>query len=283
MASEPPKPDVPPSEAPAPDDAAAGEDGATVSKKAAKKAETKARKDAKKDALKAQRAVERAADQGTTAASQQPAEDPAKDNYGLEAAFAALSLGGGDVEEVSLKELGEKHLGKAVVLRAWIQNVRMQGAKMAFMELREEGNWAVQGVVAATGANAAEGSAHVISKNMVKWVGEIHAESFVVVEATVQKPYDPVKSCRVTDYELHIRKCYVVAAAPAMLGMTLAAANRAVSNFSDEDAAAPAAAAAAAEKEKESESAIPAATMLTHLDNIVMHKRAPVQQAIAVS
>jgi hypothetical protein len=117
---------------------------------------------------------------------------------------------------------------------------------------------------------------------MVKWVGEIHAESFVAVEASVKKPYEPVKSCRVADFELHIKKCYVVAAAPGMLGMTLAAANKPVSNFNDEEAAGGAAAPSATEKPAET-SGVPAATMLTHLDNIVLHKRSPIQQAIAVS
>jgi aspartyl-tRNA synthetase len=124
---------------------------------------------------------------------------------------------------------------------------------------------------------------------MVKWVAGISPESFVVVEATVQKPLEPVKSCRVSQYELHISKCFVLAAAPSMLGMTLAAANRAITNFSDEDASAEQSVEAGVEKlniagasaEDAAASGIPAATMLTHLNNIVMHKRAPVQQAIA--
>lgn len=145
-------------------------------------------------------------------------------------------------------------------------------ANMAFIELREEGDWTIQALVV---ANKAEGTP---SRPMVKWVGSIKPESFVVVEANVQEPLEPVKSCRIADYELAIQKCYVIAAAPNVLGMTLAASNRAVTNFSDEeppqqkDSEIPSAAAT---------SAIPAATMLTHLDNIVMHKRSPVQQAIA--
>jgi aspartyl/asparaginyl-tRNA synthetase len=147
---------------------------------------------------------------------------------------------------------------------------------MAFVELREEGNWTIQGVLAAS----AEGKP--VSRPMVKWVGAISPESFVCVEATVQTPLEPVKSCRVANFELHIVKCYVLASAPNMLGMTLAVANRAVTNFSDEEPAAPAVEAvekAAADLTLADKT--PAATMLTHLDNIVMHKRAPVQQAIA--
>ncbi|KAK5987913.1 Aspartyl-tRNA synthetase [Cladobotryum mycophilum] len=267
MAEETPNPPIVPVAAPPaevkPEEGKA--DGET-SKKAAKKAAAKAQK----EALKAQRAAEREA--ASAATKQEPTEDLAKDNYGNETPAAPAKLTE-DAKYINLKSLGDEDVEKSVILRAWVQNVRMQGAKMAFLELREEGNWAIQGVVAAT---APEVTVDIVSRPMVKWVGGIHAESFVVVEATVKKPLEPIKSCRVSGFELHIRKCFVIAAAPAMLGMTLAASNRAVTNFSDEDAAAP------VEKvEKAPESAIPAATMLTHLDNIVMHKRAPVQQAIA--
>lgn len=255
-----------------PDTADEAADGAAPSKKAAKKAEAKA----KKEALKAQRAAERAERQDSAANKQEATEDPAKDNYGPETPSTVLSI---DAQEVHLKDLGESHVGSVILLRAWLQNVRMQGAKMAFTELREQGNWSIQGIVVANAGREPEPGEEpvVVSKNMVKWVGEIHPESFLLVEAKVLRPYDPVKSCRVASYELHIRKCFVRAAAPATLGMTLAAASRAVSNFSDEDPG------QAEQQEKAAESAIPAATMLTHLDNIVIHKRAPVQQAIAVS
>lgn len=259
----------PPAPAPTADKPVDAAADAGPSKKAAKKAEAKA----KKEALKAQRAAERVAVAST---SNEPEEDPSKDYYGA-ATPALLNSFSSDAEDVSLKSINESHVGKKVVIRAWLQNTRMQGAKMAFVELREEGNWAIQGIVSATG-DAKEGdAAPVISKRMVKWVGAVNPESFVTVEATVEKPFAPVKSCRVTDYELHITKLFIIAAAPAALGMTLAAANRAVTNFSDEEVKPEEAA-----QEKEAEGGPPAASMLTHLDNIVMHKRSPVQQAIAV-
>ncbi|KAL2181047.1 uncharacterized protein P884DRAFT_296757 [Thermothelomyces heterothallicus CBS 202.75] len=255
----------PPAETPAAAPAAGGGEEGGISKKAAKKAEAKA----KKEAEKARRAAERAAAAAASSSAAQ-AEDLAKDNYGQETHETKLSP---DVIEINLKTLGEEHVGKTVELRAWLQNARMQGAKMAFVELREEGNWSIQGVVAAN----PEGTP--VSRQMVKWVGAINPESFVVVEAKVQKPLEPVKSCRVSNYELHITKCFVHAAAPNVLGMTLAAANRPIANFSDEEPP--------VEQEVEKLSiageapGIPAATMLTHLDNIVMHKRSAVQQAIA--
>ncbi|KAI9158844.1 aspartyl-tRNA synthetase [Paramyrothecium foliicola] len=271
--AEPAPPAAPPAEG-----AEGAEDGASVSKKAAKKAEAKA----KKEAEKARRAAEREAAAAAAGKPTGPTEDLAKDNYGNVKERGGKFQLSPDATDISLSSLGDEHVGKSVKLRAWIQNARIQGAKMAFVELREEGNWTIQGVVAAS----PEGTP--VSRPMVKWTAGISPESFVVVEATVQKPLEPVKSCRVSQFELHISKCFVLAAAPSMLGMTLAAANRAVTNFSDEDAPAEQTVEGGVEKlsisgapAEEAASGVPAATMLTHLNNIVMHKRAPVQQAIA--
>jgi aspartyl-tRNA synthetase len=146
---------------------------------------------------------------------------------------------------------------------------------MGFVELRKGANWNIQGVIMASEEEP------IVSRRMVKWVTSINLESYVAVEAKVKLPLEPVKSCRVSGLELHITKCFVIAPAPAMLGMTMAAASQPIVNFSDESAevgdtdTGKVAEAAA-------ETTAPAASMLTHLDNIAMHKRAPVQQAIAV-
>jgi len=147
---------------------------------------------------------------------------------------------------------------------------------MVFIELREEGSWSIQAIAAAN----AEGAP--VSRQMVKYISGLNAESYLVVVGTVAKPDIPINSCKVSNYEIHLTKVFLRAAAPSVLGMTLAASNRAVANFSDE---APAAVEEGVEKLSlavpAESSAIPAATMLTHLDNIVIHKRAPIQQAIA--
>lgn len=199
-------------------EAGPSDEAAAPSKKGAKKAEAKA----KKEAEKARKAAEREAAAAASAAV--AAEDHAKDNYGDISKDKKI-----DADKVHLRDLGEEHVGKSVKLRAWIQNSRMQGAKMAFVELREEGNWTVQGVVAAS----AEGKP--VSRQMVKWIGALNLESFVAIEATVQKPLEPVKSCKVSGYELHLTKVYLVAAAPEMLGLGLAAASRAVGKLDDEE------------------------------------------------
>ncbi|KAI2782125.1 aspartyl-tRNA synthetase [Daldinia loculata] len=238
------------------------------SKKGAKKAEAKA----KKEAEKARKAAEREAAAAAQKAASGGNEDLAKDNYGHITPTTRVAA-----DKVQLKHLGDEHIGKSVKLRAWIQNSRMQGAKMAFVELREERNWSIQGVISAS----AEGKP--VSKQMAKWVGGIRLESFVLVEATVQKPLEPVKSCRVSDYELHLTKVYLIASGPEVLPLGLNAANRAISSFDDEDPSAPAPAPTeGVENLSIAESAAaPSASLSTHLNNPALHKRAPVQQAIA--
>ncbi|KAI0838200.1 aspartyl-tRNA synthetase [Hypoxylon sp. FL0890] len=239
------------------------------SKKGAKKAEAKA----KKEAEKARKAAEREAAAAAQKAASGGNEDLAKDNYG-DISHETTQTTRVAAEKVQLKHLGDEHVGKTIKLRAWIQNARMQGAKMAFLELREERNWSIQAVVAAS----AEGKP--VSKQMVKWVGALRLESFVLVEATVQKPLEPVKSCRVSNYELHISKAFLISAGPEVLPLGLNAANKAVASFEDEDYQA--AATEGVENLSITDSAAaPSASLSTHLNNPAMHKRAPVQQAIA--
>ena len=237
----------------APPPAADGE----TSKKGAKKAAAKAAKEAEK----ARKAAEREAAQAAQSAA--ASEDLAKDNYGD--ITHKIKLG---AAKIHLKDIKEEEVGKTVVVRSWIQNARMQGAKMAFVELREEGNWTIQGVVSAS----AEGKP--VSKQMVKWIGGLKLESFVAVEAVVQKPLEPVKSTKVSGYELHLQKCYLVATAPEMLGLGLGPASRAVGKLDDEDIS------EAVEGLNVTEGT-PVASLATHLNNPAMHKRAPVSQAIA--
>lgn len=236
--------------------AAEGEAG-EQSKKGAKKAAAKAAKEAEK----ARKAAEREA--ATASSSAAASEDHAKANYGAITHATKISA-----PAVHLRELSEEHVSKTIKIRAWIQNSRAQGAKMAFVELREEGSWTIQGVVAANN----EGT---VSKQMVKWINSLKLESFVGVEASVQKPIEPVKSCKVSGYELHITKMYLVAPAPEMLGLGLGAASRAVGKLDDEESSEP-----NAEGLSIAEGA-PLASLATHLNNPAMHKRAPISQAIA--
>ena len=259
-AEQKPATEVPPAEG--------GEGGeAGPSKKAAKKAEAKA----KKEAEKARKAAEREA-AAAAAKAASDAQDLAKDNYGDVTSATKV-----DAERVHLRDLGEEHLGKVIKLRAWVQNSRLQGNKMAFVELREERAWSIQGVMVVN----PEGT---LSKQMVKWTGSLTLESFVLIEAKVVKPLEPVKSCKVADFELHISKCYLIAPGPPVLGLGLAVANRAVASFDEEDHAPDHD--KAVEEAKEGVAglnidSLPNASLATHLNNPAMHKRAPIQQAIA--
>ncbi|TVY30327.1 Aspartate--tRNA ligase, cytoplasmic [Lachnellula hyalina] len=251
MSSSEPAKEVPTDPAIAP---GGGEDAAP-SKKGAKKAEAKA----KKEAEKARKAAEREA--AAAAQSSAAAEDLAKENYGSSLPSTKISA-----PYIHLRDIAEEHVDKVVQLQAWVQNSRAQGGKMMFVELREEGNWAVQGVVAAT----ADGKG--VSKQMVKWVGGVSLESFVLVEATVKKPLEPVKSCKVSEYELHLSKIYVIAPAPEKLGITFAVASRAVGRLDEEEVE-------GVEDLAITEGA-PTASLATHLNNPAMHGRAPVSHAI---
>ena len=44
-----------------------------------------------------------------------------------------------------------------------------------------------------------------VSKKMVRYAESINPESIVLVEGTVQKPLEPVKSCTVQDAEIKIK------------------------------------------------------------------------------
>jgi hypothetical protein len=187
------------------------------SKKGAKKAEAKA----KKEAEKARKAAEREVAAKAQAASQDT-EDLAKDNYGpLPVGFKS------EAPRIRLEELTDDYVGKLVKIRGSLQNLRMQGAKIAFIELGK-GNESIQGVVAVS----KEGKP--VSRQMVKWVGSVKLESCILVEAIVEKPLDPVKSCSISGFELHVQKLYVVSTAPEMLPLSIATASRAVGSV-DED------------------------------------------------
>jgi len=237
---------------------------APTSKKGAKKAEAKA----KKEALKAQKAAELAARQASSSAAG-GGEDLAKDNYGDAAGGLKLSS---EATPLSLPSIGDDTAESTVRLHGWLQNSRMQGAKMCFVELRELQDWTIQGIVSAS----PEGTP--VSRQMVKWVGSASLESFVVVEAALKKSPEPIKSCKVTGFELHITKFFVVAPAPAELGMTLTAANKAITSYDETSAAAASEGVAKLSVEEDLNAG---ASLGTHLDNIALHLRAPVQQAIA--
>lgn len=204
-------------EAPASDSAPVAEGTGEQSKKGAKKAEAKA----KKEAEKARKAAEREAAAKASGAGA-ATEDLAKDNYG-----ALLKTYKSEAKRVRLEEITEEDVGQLIKIRGTLQNSRMQGAKIAFIELGKGGE-SIQGVM------AVNPDGKPVSRQMVKWTGSVKLESVILVEALVQKPLEPVKSCSISGFELHIHKLYVVATAPETLPVSVATASRAVGGV-DED------------------------------------------------
>lgn len=146
----------------------------------------------------------------------------------------------------------------------------MQGAKMAFIEL-SKGFESIQGVI----ATSPEGTP--VSKQFVKWVGSVTLESTVLVEAKVVASPEPIKSCSITNFELHVTKFYVVSPAPAMLAFSMPTASTAVGSVEEmpDELVKDTAELSVADTGK-----VPVATLQTLLDNPVLRMRAPIDKAI---
>ena len=162
-------------------------------------------KKAQKEKEKAEKAAKRAEEERKKK-EESEANDPAKHLYGK------LSGGLSDPPSHTLKSLNESLVGKEVTIEARVNNSRGQSAKLAFLDLRE-GNENIQAVIAET-VQAEDG---LLSRQMVKWCGGLNRESTVAVTALVQKPVEPVKSASISNFELHVKRCYTIASAPEML------------------------------------------------------------------
>lgn len=103
---------------------------------------------------------------------------------------------------IDLSTIAE-HEEKEVTFRCWVQNARVQSAKLAFLNLRQ-GLTTVQAVVAAS---------EKISKQMVKFCGSLNTETTLAVTGLVKRVKEPIKSATVKDFELHITAAFVEAKA----------------------------------------------------------------------
>jgi aspartyl-tRNA synthetase len=110
-----------------------------------------------------------------------------------------------------LLSLSEELVETEVRIEGRIHNSRMQSAKLCFLDIRN-GCENIQSVVA-------EGGPNNISRNMVKWCGGLPKESIVTVVGSLKKPKDPVNSATISNFELHIKSCFVISKGPPMLPM----------------------------------------------------------------
>lgn len=106
-------------------------------------------------------------------------------------------------ELVELYEVTEEE--QEITVDVWVHNARVQSAKLAFLVLREAAD-SIQAVVG-------EGGPQQISRQMVKWCGGIHVESYVRVTGLLRRPKEPVTSTSISGLELHVKSVYIIAEA----------------------------------------------------------------------
>jgi aspartyl-tRNA synthetase len=148
-----------------------------------------------------------------------------------------------------------------VTIRARVHNVRVQSAKLAFLDLRQRTE-NIQAVIA-------EGGELAISRAMVKWCGGLNRESIVLVTGLVKAPKDSIHLAIISYLELHVAKVFVVSEGPVQLLMRVKDAMHPPPTGDEADA----------EGQVDS-SGTPIVTLNTRLNNRVLSLRTPTDQTI---
>ena len=151
--------------------------------------------------------------------------------------------------------------GQEVTVEARVYNARVQSAKLAFIVLREQ-EYSIQVVIA-------EGGAHNISRQMVKWCGGINTESYVRVTGLVKKPVEDVKSTSISHFELHLESCYMISEASEKLPVQVKDCTRPPPAGEEE-----------IESTDQGDQGAPNASLKVRLDNAILSMRAPAKLAI---
>lgn len=110
----------------------------------------------------------------------------------------------------------EEEGGPQVIFRAVVENARNQSAKLSFLMLGQ-GLSTIQAVVA---------ESKDLSRQMVKFCGNVSTESIVLVHGVVKKPFEPVKSASISHLEVHIKKLYIECKADVQLPLQVTDAER---------------------------------------------------------
>ncbi|CAG4987798.1 unnamed protein product [Colias eurytheme] len=216
-------------------------EGEAPSKKAAKKAAKAAEKQQKK-----------AEHKGANPAQNDTAEPDISE--GLYGVYKLINSDGGhrDRAYVDVKDLNEKVVGQTVWVRARLQTSRAKG-KQCFAVLRQNSS-TVQLLISVNDERK-------VSKQMVKFTGNITKESIVDIQATIVKTATPIESCTIQNVELSGLQVWVVSSARAQLPLLI------------EDAARP-------EISDDPEALKIRVNQDTRLDNRVLDLRTPANQAI---
>ncbi|KAF2752341.1 aspartyl-tRNA synthetase [Sporormia fimetaria CBS 119925] len=231
--------------------AAAPPAGEAPSKNALKKAQKEKEKAEKKAAAKARELELRQKQQAAAS------EDTSKDSYGELPLTGSKEFKPTNAARIDLEDI-KKQEDKEITFRCWVENARPQGAKLAFLVLRQ-GLSTVQAVVAA---------GETISKQMVKFAQNLSTESTLVVTGTVKRAPEPVKGATIKDFEVHITKLFVEAKADVL-------------PLQVDDAERPLPVEGAGEEEKASDGR-PLVGLNTRLNNRTLDLRAKINHAIFV-
>ncbi|KAI0043211.1 aspartyl-tRNA synthetase [Auriscalpium vulgare] len=116
-----------------------------------------------------------------------------------------------------ISDLTPEKDGQVVTLRARVHTLRAQGNKMVFINLRQRID-SVQALLTQEDGK--------VSKLMVKWAAGLGDESIVLVEGTVKKAPEEIKSATVGNVEIHINRIYLVAGLDGRLPFTIDDASR---------------------------------------------------------
>ncbi|WRT67651.1 aspartate-tRNA(Asn) ligase [Kwoniella shivajii] len=211
-----------------------------------------------KEAEKAKKAADRAAreEEEKRKREAKEAEDHAKQNYGKLPLHQSQERNGRKFLKFS--ELSEESVGQRVVFRARMHNSRAQGAKIVFLNFRQQTH-TLQGVLVVSG----EKDENQVSKQMLKYAQLIPSESIVLVEGVIKSA--EVKSCTITNYEVGVYKLFT-AVEVGDLPFSIDDASRAEADFE--------------RAEKDENLQFSRVSLVTRLDNRVMDLRTPSNQAI---
>ncbi|MCL4142827.1 UNVERIFIED_CONTAM: hypothetical protein GTU68_013861, partial [Idotea baltica] len=153
------------------------------------------------------------------------------------------------VKHNSIDSLQLNEAGKNIIIRARLHTSRAKG-KQCFFTLRSKAQ-TVQCVLA-VGKN--------VSKQMLKFVGNIPKESLIDVEGKVVGVSQKIESCTLQDVEIHVSKVFVVSSSASRLPLQI------------EDAMRP--------ETEDAEGLQIRVSQETRLDNRVLDLRTPTSQAV---
>jgi aspartyl/asparaginyl-tRNA synthetase len=186
-------------------------------------------KKAAKDAEKAEKKAEQARLREKELELRQreaAANDFAASNYGENLPTAAPVS---RREWIQLSKV-EEWADRLCVFRCAIENSRIQSTKLAFLTV-SQGLQSIQVVIAEDGEN--------VSKQMVKFGADIPAESLCAIYGLVKRAPEPIKSTTVQDFEIQVKKIYIVSKASTPLPLQPADSERALPSETNEDVNSP--------------------------------------------